>query len=316
MYRLARIGAPALLLVICLPFIPAAAQTATRTWVSQAGDDADPCSATSPCRTFAGALSKTVANGIINCLAPGGFGPVNITKSVTIDCAGTFGGILAGSVNGIIVNGAGIVVTIRNLAIEGIGTGRIGVNFINGAVLRIEKTNIHGFQASQAIGVNFAPPNGFSAELYIEDSVIAENGTGIVVQPVGTGIGRALINRVQVSNNASGIVISGDGNTGGAAVTVRDSTLAGNSSKGLQGITPAGGGTVRVLLVRVEAVSNGVGLISDGENSVIQVTGSSFTANKMGISSINGGTLSTYVNNHLHDNLIEDGLFTAKVPPQ
>jgi hypothetical protein len=84
----------------------------------------------------------------------------------------------------------------------------------------------------------------------------------------------------------------------------------------LQGTTPTGGGKVEVLLVRVETVSNGVGLISDGENSAIQVTGSSFTANKTGILATNRGTLATYVNNHLHDNLIEDGSSTAKVPPQ
>lgn len=316
MYRLARIGAPALLLVICLQSVAAEAQTANRTWVSGGGDDANPCSLAAPCKTFANALTKTVANGIINCLAPGGFGTAFINKSITIDCGGAFGGILAPGLNGITVNGAGIVVNIRNLSIEGMGTGKIGIHFINGAVLRIEKTIIHGFQASQAIGVNFAPPAGVSAELYIEDSVITENGSGIVIQPIGTGSGRGLINRVQVSNNTNGIVISGAGNTGGAAMTVRDSTVAGNSANGVQGTTPAAGGLVRVLLVRVEAVSNGVGLTSDGENSAIQVTGSSFTGNKTGISAINRGTLSSYQDNHVHENLITQGSFTATIPPQ
>ena len=69
---------------------------ATRTWVSGVGDDANPCSRTAPCKTFAGAISKTAANGEINCLDPGGFGTVTITKSITIDCAGTLGSILAG----------------------------------------------------------------------------------------------------------------------------------------------------------------------------------------------------------------------------
>src|SRR5215210_6711056 len=234
MNKFAKISPAMLILMAWLQAIPVEAQTANRTWVSGAGDDGNPCSLAAPCKTFAGALTKTVANGIINCLAPGGFGAVNITKSVTIDCGGVFGGILAPGFDGITINGAGIVVNLRNLSIEGMGTGKIGIKFINGAVLRIEKTNIHGFQGSQAIAVNFAPPNGVSAELYIEDSVITENGSGIVIQPIGTGSGRGLINRVQVSNNANGIVISGDGNTGGAAVTVRDSTLAGNSSKGLQ----------------------------------------------------------------------------------
>jgi len=44
---------------------PAHAQ-AVRTWVSGTGDDANPCSITSPCRTFAGAISKTQAGGVIS----------------------------------------------------------------------------------------------------------------------------------------------------------------------------------------------------------------------------------------------------------
>src|SRR5215212_5253595 len=67
---------------------------ASRTWVSGVGDDANPCSRTAPCKTFGGTISKTAAGGIINCLDPGGFGLVTITKSLTIDCAQVGGGIL------------------------------------------------------------------------------------------------------------------------------------------------------------------------------------------------------------------------------
>src|SRR6476660_8340639 len=86
---------------------PAFAQ-ATRTWVSGVGDDANPCSRTAPCKTFAGAISKTAAFGEINCLDPGGFGAVTITKSISIICGGTFGSILAGGGNGINVNGSNV----------------------------------------------------------------------------------------------------------------------------------------------------------------------------------------------------------------
>src|SRR5215471_7877015 len=79
---------------------PASAQ-ASRTWVSGVGDDANPCSRIAPCKTFAGAISKTAPNGEINCLDPGGFGAVTITKSITIDCSGTFGSVLAALTNGI-----------------------------------------------------------------------------------------------------------------------------------------------------------------------------------------------------------------------
>src|ERR1700704_5666745 len=82
---------------------PASAQ-ATRTWVSGVGDDANPCSRTAPCKTFAGAISKTAAAGEINCIDPGGFGAVTITKSMTIDCRNTEAGVLVSGTNGIIIN--------------------------------------------------------------------------------------------------------------------------------------------------------------------------------------------------------------------
>src|ERR1044072_5652049 len=82
---------------------PAQAQ-ATRTWVSGVGDDVNPCSRTAPCKTWAGAISKTAAGGMINCLDPGGYGTLTITKSITIKCYGTFGSILASGVNGVIIN--------------------------------------------------------------------------------------------------------------------------------------------------------------------------------------------------------------------
>ena len=74
-----------LLAVLCT--VPAYAQ-ATRTWVSGVGDDANPCSRTAPCLTFAGAITKTAAGGEIDDLDPGGFGAVTITKSITIDGGG------------------------------------------------------------------------------------------------------------------------------------------------------------------------------------------------------------------------------------
>src|SRR3978361_1249573 len=83
---------------------PAQAQ-ATRTWVSGVGDDANPCSLTAPCKTFAGAISKTFINGEINCLDPGGFGAITITKSITISCEAGTAGVLVSGTNGIIFAG-------------------------------------------------------------------------------------------------------------------------------------------------------------------------------------------------------------------
>ena len=105
---------------------PAYAQ-ATRTWVSGTGDDLNACSRTAPCKTFAGAILKTTAGGEINCVDPGGFGNVNITKWITIDCAGANGGILNSGIIGIIINGSQITVNLRNLTLNGAGSGTIGI---------------------------------------------------------------------------------------------------------------------------------------------------------------------------------------------
>src|SRR3954452_19365800 len=93
-----------------LSFTAANAQ-ATRTWVSGVGDDANPCSRTAPCKTFAGAISKTATSGEINCLDSAGFGAVTITKSISIICNGVIGGILSSGQNGVVVNaGTGAVI--------------------------------------------------------------------------------------------------------------------------------------------------------------------------------------------------------------
>src|SRR5215210_4845025 len=93
-------------LALTFAFATAAQAQATRTWVSGVGDDVNPCSRTAPCKTFAGAISKTADKGEIDALDPGGFGTITITKSMTID--GTtgqgFGSILAAGTNVVIVN--------------------------------------------------------------------------------------------------------------------------------------------------------------------------------------------------------------------
>src|SRR5215218_2442099 len=140
--------------VFTLACATAAQAQATRTWVSGVGDDVNPCSRTAPCKTFAGAISKTANNGEIDCLDPGGFGTVTITKSITID--GTngagFGSILAAGTNGVNVNDSltatpnTIIVNLRNLSIQGANTGFDGVRFVAGKQLHVEHCVISGFR--------------------------------------------------------------------------------------------------------------------------------------------------------------------------
>src|ERR1700674_3974457 len=134
-------------------FVSLANAQASRTWVSGVGDDVNPCSRTAPCKTFAGAISKTAAGGEINCLDPGGFGAVTITKSIEIDCYVFPGGILNAGTNGVNVNGAGIKVVLRGIEIHGAGSGVNGVNITQGAEVTIDKCFIIA-QTGNGVNVN------------------------------------------------------------------------------------------------------------------------------------------------------------------
>ena len=128
---------------------------ATRTWVSGVGDDVNPCSRTAPCKTFAGAISKTATAGEINIIDPGGYGAVTITKSMTIDGNGSFGSILASGTNGVVINAPGGVVTLRHLFINGTGTtlGINGVRIISAKKVIIEDCFISNF-SQKGVDIN------------------------------------------------------------------------------------------------------------------------------------------------------------------
>src|SRR5437879_3163610 len=128
---------------------------ATRTWVSGVGDDANPGTRTAPCKTFAGAISKTEAGGEIDVLDAGGFGALTITKAITLDGAGTFASVLASGTAAInVAAGANDVMTLRNLSIHGFGSTLDGFHFTSGAALHLENCAIFNFSRR---AVNFTP---------------------------------------------------------------------------------------------------------------------------------------------------------------
>jgi hypothetical protein len=200
---------------------------ATRTWVSGVGDDANPCSRTAPCKTFAGAISKTAAGGEIDILDSGGFGTVTITKAITIDGTGALGSILASSTNGIIVNaGVNDVVVIRNISINGAGTtlGLNGIRYLAGKRVIVENCDILNFSANSidvalsAKGIitvkNTTISSSSSTAIGIDVNTSVDTATVVLdnvkIQGVSTAIyaeNRANINVVNsmISNNARGI---------------------------------------------------------------------------------------------------------------
>jgi hypothetical protein len=216
-------------LFVTMQATPAQAQAA-RTWVSGVGDDANPCSRTAPCKTFAGAISKTAAKGEINCLDPGGFGTVTITKSIAISCPGVVGGVLASGTNGITVNaGATDRVVLDGLDIEGVGTGLNGVNVVAGKEVYIIRTSIRNFTQN---GVNMASstPGG---HVFINDSFITFNTGGVNTQ--GAANTSSVTNTAILSNISFAVQANGANNI----VRVQTSVL--NNSP--TGISLLNGGT-------------------------------------------------------------------------
>ncbi|MBR0973301.1 hypothetical protein [Bradyrhizobium sp. Bra64] len=264
-----RIALWALVAGLFIPVIasqPAHAQ-ASRTWVSGVGDDANPCSRTAPCKTFPGAISKTAAGGEINCLDPGGFGVVTITKAISIYCEGTIGGILAAGTNGVIINAAATDhIVLRGLDIEGFGTGLKGVTVLQAASVVIEHCFIRDFNSAGSIGVSFTPSNA-GALLMIRDSIISHNGsgidgTGVLINPNG-GSAKVLINNSSINKNFVGVNAQGSVN-----LQVNNSNISESLSTGV-----AQGGVANIRIGRSMIVNNaGIAtagtVLSYGDNQI------------------------------------------------
>jgi hypothetical protein len=148
--------------ILVFGFSSGAFAQATRTWVSGVGDDVNPCSRTAPCKTFAGAISKTATGGEISVLDPGGYGALTITKAITVD-GGTgagWGSTLFASTNGFVINITTNLtsdkVILRNLSLNGgvlSSLGVDGIRFLDGQQLTVENVRIFNF-SGDGIEVN------------------------------------------------------------------------------------------------------------------------------------------------------------------
>jgi hypothetical protein len=225
------------LVILAARFVDA---QATRTWISGVGDDVNPCSRTAPCKTFAGAISKTAAGGEINCLDPGGFGTVTITKSITVDCTGTFGSILASGTNGINIaiapetHDTSRTVRIRGLSINGAGsggpTGISGIRITGAAKVFIENVAIDGF-TKNGISVE----NVGAAQVSIYRTSIRNTETGIMVAPGAGGTAEISLSESLVAGNNTGISAGAN-----SAVQIAGNSIIFNKT----GIAAANGGKI------------------------------------------------------------------------
>jgi hypothetical protein len=298
-------------LLLLLEGAPGHAQ-AFRTFVSGVGDDANPCSRTAPCKTFAGAISKTAVNGEINCLDPGGFGAVTITKSITIDCHEVFASILNAGTNGINIAFNNFAATdvrktvrLRNLNLNGVDTGLIGIRITGGTVtggaVFIEDCLIDGNFGGAARGISEERSGG--GELFISNTTVRNTGqTGIQINPIGpTGAAvaglriNAVLDNVRVENANFGVAV---GNNGRA--TINRSVFAGNTQAGIEVEGPLAASQVQVS--NSVSSNNGTGVQNGGGTATIRLSNndivfsnaerkssiSSFSANASSFSSLGG----------------------------
>jgi Right handed beta helix region len=261
---------------------------ATRTWVSGVGDDANPCSRTAPCKTFAGAISKTATNGEINVLDPGGFGGVTITKPITISSESFEAGVLVSGTNAIVVNtpNASDVVVLRGLDIEGLTTGLSGITVLTGGTVQVERCTINHFTVS---GINFVP-TVTNAKLNVLDTIIRNNGNfgastgqGTLVNP--TNAVTAHFNNVRWENNVAGLKVQGNSKSSVSNCLAGDNAFAGFSAA----TSPA--------VLNIEnsvSTHNGTG-VNGAPGTNVRLGNNSITDNGAAVGG--GGTIFSFKNN-------------------
>jgi parallel beta helix pectate lyase-like protein len=279
--------------IFMLAFASMTQAQATRTWVSGVGDDANPCSRTAPCKTFAGAISKTATNGEISVLDPGGFGAVTITKGLTINGEGTLAGILSALTNAIIINApATDTVNIRYVSINGAASGVDGIRILSAKNVNIDNVSItgvtgDGIEVLTGANVNVSITNS-SIKNCAGAGLKAETSAGqvrvTIDQSTFMGCGQGLLahRNSRIMAKDSGLVSNGvggfsEGNGGTSVIELENCMIAMNSSHGVQ----AGGGA---------ATNTSIVRISDCHITNNSGAGASVQAN---------GTVNTFMNNEI-----------------
>jgi hypothetical protein len=276
-----------------------ASAQATRTWVSGVGDDANPCSRTAPCKTFAGAISKTAVNGEINCLDPAGYGAVTVTKSITIDCEDTQGSILSAGTNGVIVNITAATDTkkafkLRGISINGAGTGINGIRVLAANQIDLDEVVIQGVTQH---GVSFENTTGATKATMSAVTSNNNGGNGVNTFILGGNLTLSITNSRLVSNS-TGLNLSS-----GTKATISHSTVTGNTT----GVATSNAD----MSVSDCDISHNTTGVTAGGGSTIRLTGSVITNNGTGLNAA-GGSIVSFTSNMRQGNT-SDGLPTSTV---
>jgi hypothetical protein len=299
-----------MMVFIALLVCAAAAQAQiAHTFVSRTGDDDNNCNAANPCRTFAGAQPKTEGRGDITALDTGLYGPITITKPLTIQAAPGVTATLNPSMkagsnrNSVSVDtGPSDVVVIRNLSLVTNEAGVNGILITNSGSVHVEGCVTTGFRGENGVGIRAMT----ARRLFIHDTVIRENGNGVIVDNVSA----VIIDHCRIEDNHFVFAAQGQSQTLGfgvaadhSNVNITDSVLTSNVEGIHVGFT-AGGSVVSVERCVVSHNSGRGIVLSTGDvpANTIFVSNSTVTDNLYGLFNSGTGSFFSRGNNTIEAN--------------
>lgn len=294
---------------IVFAFSVLAQAQATRTWVSGVGDDVNPCSRTAPCKTFAGAISKTAAGGEINVIDAGAFGAVTITKGMTIDATPFPAGVLASGTNGIIVNaGVNDSVTLRGLDIHGVNGAPSGIKFIAGKSLTVDHCVVFGFTN----GIDIQHPSAASFTS-ISDTIIRDNSNAGIQVYGGSGATASMsVVRSLLTSNFIGLQA-----VDFSLVTAYQTVASNNGHSGFRAVGNTGA-TADLTLSNCQSTHNARGVLSQNVGSVpnIRLDNVSVVSNTgTGLEIAGTANIATFGNNRIVNNLAGSAAPNVTISP-
>jgi hypothetical protein len=289
----------------------APANARARVFVASYGNDANPCTFGSPCKTFQHAHDIVDAGGEVTAIDSAGFGPINITKAVTITSPpGVEAGIVPNPPTADAIDisaGPSDVVELHGLTVDGAGVGHDGIAFNTGKSLIIAGCVFRNFTSE---GIAFFP--SASSTLRISDTLLDNNAdAGIYLVQSGSGTVAAAFERVEAANNHNGMVIQGSSVSAPMLnATIADSVVANNANGGIASVTATGSAPVTVMVLRSVVANNTFGMAAQNANDTILVGQTAVTGNANGWGTLTGGTLQSY-----GDNKIDGNVSNQSAPP-
>lgn len=279
----------------------AAYAQASRTWVSGVGDDANPCSRTAPCKTFAGAISKTAAGGEIDTLDPGGFGAVTITKSITIDgIGGGESSVLVAGTNGIVISALSTdIVTLRNIQVNGLGSGLHGVKVLTAGRVNLDNVAIFGF-TQRGLEIE----NSTNTSVEVRNCNFWNNSSGGlgVFPSSGSPTIKVVVNHSSITqsgvNAGAAFGLSSSSGVGTIRIIVRDSDISENSAANVSG----DGGAVSIFLDNCTMSGGQQDGVRASNGANVFIARSSIVGNGGNAVTTSAGTVNTYGDNYMANN--------------